>query len=509
MFGALTGFKTDGAHGLQYPKGTNGVEYFEELMNRPARQNPTDIEASHTDHSKDVTPPTTEGIRMAMRQIKSREAAGPENISAEIWEQEQVPMDWKEGYLIKITKKGDLSKCENYRGTTLLSIPGKVLNRVLLKRMKDVVDAKLRDRETGFRKDRSCTDQITTLRIIVEQSVEWNSSLYINFIDYEKAMEFLRLSTISGIYYDGLQCEVVHGGQLIDAFQVRTGVKQGCLLSPFLFLLVVDWIMRTSTSEGKHGIQWIAQNRSEDLDFSDNLALLSHTHEQIQMKTTGVAAASAKAGLYIHKGKTKVLKYNTENINPITLNGETLEDVKSFMYLGSIINEQGGSHAYVKERIGKARVAFLQLKNMCNSKQLLINIKVTIFNMNVKTVLLYGAETWRTTTTIIKKVQVFINSCLRKIPNSHWPDTISNSLLWERTNQLPAEEDIRKRCWKWTGHRLKKSPNCIIRQALIWNPEGKRKREGPKNTLCRELKADMKRMNRNWEGLSRTELYGE
>ncbi|VDO58706.1 unnamed protein product [Schistosoma margrebowiei] len=69
-------------------------------------------------------------------------------------------------------------------------------------------------------------------------------------------------------------------------------------------------------------------------------------------------------------------------------------------------------------------------------------LKVRIFNTNVKAVLLYGAETWRTTTTTIKKVQVFINSCFRKILNIHWSDTISNSLLWERTNQLPAEEEI-------------------------------------------------------------------
>ncbi|VDP54440.1 unnamed protein product [Schistosoma margrebowiei] len=58
-------------------------------------------------------------------------------------------------------------------------------------------------------------------------------------------------------------------------------------------------------------------------------------------------------------------------------------------------------------------------------------------------------EEWRTTTTIIKKVQVFINNCLRKIFNIHWPDTISNSLLWERTNQLPPEDEIRTRRWKW------------------------------------------------------------
>ncbi|CAH8536943.1 unnamed protein product, partial [Schistosoma margrebowiei] len=175
--------------------------------------------------------------------------------------------------------------------------------------------------------------------------------------------------------YDGPQCKVVHGGQLTDAFQVRTGVRQGCLLSPFLFLLVVDWIMKTSTSEGKHGIQWTARNQLDDLDFADDLALLSRTHEQMQMKTASVTAVSASVGLSIHKGKTKVLKFKAENNNPITLDGETLENVESFTYLGSIIDEQGGSDADVKARIGKVRTAFLQLENIWNSRQLSTNIK--------------------------------------------------------------------------------------------------------------------------------------
>ncbi|VDP61499.1 unnamed protein product [Schistosoma curassoni] len=184
------------------------VEYFEELLNRSAPMNPPDMEAAHTDLPIDVNPSTTEEIRIATRQIKSGKAAGLGNIPAgalksdikvttnmfhtlfrRIWEEEQVPMDWKEGYLIKIPKKGDLSKCKNYRGITLLSIPGKVFNRLLLNRMKDAVDAQLRDQQAGFRKDRSCTDQITTLRIIVEQSIEWNSTLHINFMDYEKAFD--------------------------------------------------------------------------------------------------------------------------------------------------------------------------------------------------------------------------------------------------------------------------------------------------------------------------------
>ncbi|VDP59331.1 unnamed protein product [Schistosoma curassoni] len=243
-------------------------------------------------------------------------------------------MDWKEGHLVKIPKK----QCENYKGITLLSIPGKVFNRVLLNRMKGAADAQLRDQQAGFRKDRLCTDQIATLWIIVEQSVEWNSSLFINFIDYEKAFDSVDRRTLWKLLrhygvlenivniirnsYDGLQCKVVHGGLLTDAFQVRTRVRQGCLLSPFLFLLVVDWIMRTSTSEGKHGIQWTAQNQLNDLDFAGDLALLSHTHEQMQIKAASVAAVSASVDLNIHKGKTKVLKYNTEKSNPITLDGE-------------------------------------------------------------------------------------------------------------------------------------------------------------------------------------------
>ncbi|VDP73012.1 unnamed protein product [Schistosoma mattheei] len=69
--------------------------------------------------------------------------------------------------------------------------------------------------------------------------------------------------------------------------------------------------MNTSTSDGKHGIQWTAQNKLEDLDFANDIALLSHAYGQMQMKTVSVSAASAVVGLNIHKGKTKTLKYNT------------------------------------------------------------------------------------------------------------------------------------------------------------------------------------------------------
>ena len=164
---------------------------------------------------------------------------------------------------IKLPKKGDLGNCNNYRGITLLSIPGKVFNRIMLNKLKDIVDPKLRDNQAGFLKNRSCVDQITTLRLTGEQSLEWNSSFYINFIDYEKAFDSVdrdMLWKIMGHYgipekivnlvrslYVGTNSQVSHDGQLSGPFQISTGVRQGCLLSPFLFNLAVDWILKEST----------------------------------------------------------------------------------------------------------------------------------------------------------------------------------------------------------------------------------------------------------------------
>ncbi|CAH8624721.1 unnamed protein product [Schistosoma curassoni] len=146
--------------------------------------------------------------------------------------------------------------------------------------------------------------------------------------------------------------------------------------------------MKTSTCEGKHGIQWTYRMQLDDLDFADDLVLLSHTQQQMYKKSTSVAAASAAVGLNIHKGKSRILRYITACTNPITIDGEDLEDVKTFTYLGSIIDEQGGSDADVKALISKARAAYLQLRNIWNSKQLSTNTKVRMFNTNVKTVLL-------------------------------------------------------------------------------------------------------------------------
>ena len=101
-----------------------------------------------------------------------------------------MPLDWKDGYLIKLPKKEDLSNCTNRRGITLLDVPRKVFNRALVNRMKDEVE------QAGFRKDRSCVDQIVTLRVIIEQYCERNSPLFINFVNFGKAFDSVERDTL-------------------------------------------------------------------------------------------------------------------------------------------------------------------------------------------------------------------------------------------------------------------------------------------------------------------------
>ena len=100
---------------------------------------------------------------------------------------------------------------------------------------------------------------------------------------------------------------MMHSGQLSDAFPVRTGVRHGCLLSPFLFLRAIDWTMKQSTSQKK---KWNTSHL-DDLDFADNLALLCHTQQQMGEKTNIAAEHSARLGLIIQRGKNEIRKLNS------------------------------------------------------------------------------------------------------------------------------------------------------------------------------------------------------
>ena len=82
--------------------------------------------------------------------------------------------------------------------------------------------------------------------------------------------------------YEGVTCKVLHGG---DATEKNSRCKQGCILSLILFLMAIDWLMKQTTQGKKNCLQWTILDQLDDLDFADDLALLSHTNRQMQDKT--------------------------------------------------------------------------------------------------------------------------------------------------------------------------------------------------------------------------------
>ncbi|KAL9954522.1 hypothetical protein ACROYT_G042072 [Oculina patagonica] len=199
------------------------------------------------------------------------------------------------------------------------------------------------------------------------------------------------------VMYSGSECAVTDGSGVYDWFEIKTGVKQGCCVSGFLFLLVVDWVMRKTTEHGNTGIRWKFNNFLEDLDFADDLALISSSGRHIQAKVSNLERYAKMTGLRINTAKTMMMSWNNPAGRNVQIDGKELEEVSKFVYLGGTVTQEGGSDEDIKSRLGKARAAFSKLRNIWKSSQLKLKTKLKIFKSNVVSVLLYGCETWRMT----------------------------------------------------------------------------------------------------------------
>ena len=239
-----------------------------------------------------------------------------------VWRHEQIPRDWNRGLIIKLPKKGNLKECKNWRGITLLSIVAKILGKIIIDRIRDGVDCRLRKEQAGYRKGRGTTEQVFILRNIIEQVDEWQATLYLNFIDFEKAFDSIhresmwiilskygipeKIIRIVRVFYEDYECAVEDQGEICSWFRIKTGVKQGCNMSGFLFLIVMDWIMNRSVGQGENGIRWKFTSKLDDLDFADDTVLLSSTRQQLQNKTARIDREAKRVGLKINVDKTKV-----------------------------------------------------------------------------------------------------------------------------------------------------------------------------------------------------------
>ena len=514
-------------------------EHFDEVLNVDSARTdlPNGIGPGAAQQLPEVT--TSEiseaEIRGVISRLKNRKSPGKDSINAEmlkctqdtaikklhklfnkIMAEQKVPSDWRRSLIVKIPKKGNLTICDNYRGISLLSVPSKIFCRILIDRIKMGVDEKLRQEQSGFRQGRGTLEQIFTLRNILEQCMEWQAPIYVNFVDFRKAFDSvireklwvimkeygipsLYINIIRDLYDQSSSC-ILEGNRTSDWFEVRSGVKQGCVMSGFIFVIVIDWVMR-NTLDKRRGLRWNLTTVLEDLDYADDIALLASRHSDLQEKTSRLHDTAEIVGLSINPRKTKTMRLNCKNSDSIIVEGNELEDVETFPYLGAMLDKQGGTATDIKRRLALARNAFSTLQPLWKSSKYSFKTKLRIFNTNVVAVLLYGAETWRTNVADMNKLDAFHRKCMRKILKVFWPNQITNEELYHQTNTQPLSVTIKIRRWRWIGHVLRRDGNNIARTALNWAPEGKRRRGRPRVTWRRSVERQREEMGwKSWAG---------
>ena len=191
-------------------------------------------------------------------------------ILQEVWRTKQLPSEWKKSVLVPVHKKKDRKVCDNYRGISLLSIPGKVLSLVLLDRLETIIDPQLMEGQCGFRKGRGTVDQIWATRQIIERATEYQGTVHLGFVDLTKAYDSVDHSALITILkqyqvpqqliniikelYTGTWCCVRTAEGTSEDFEVKTGVRQGCVLSPLLFNCFMDRIVREAMEMTRGGL---------------------------------------------------------------------------------------------------------------------------------------------------------------------------------------------------------------------------------------------------------------
>ena len=274
------------------------------------------------------------------------------------------------------------------------------------------------------------------------------------------------------VLYDDSTSRVYVNGKLSKEFKVTTGVLQGDVLAPSLFIIVMDYIMKKSEKEFGFTTHLRTCRRNpdkklNDLDFADDIALLEGSLSAAQKQLEETSKNAKEVGLDINIGKTKLMIFNSDQNQKISLNGETIETVSDFKYLGSHMES---SEKDFKTRKGQAWGAFWLLKEIWKSKVTSIELKIRIFEASCLSILLYGSETWILNEKLLSELDSFGTNCYRHILRIRRGDKISNKTIYERVKQKPLSNKLIKRQLTWVGHILRYDSNEPVRIYGLYEP---------------------------------------
>ena len=273
-------------------------------------------------------------------------------------------------------------------------------------RLQQYMNCELLDVQGGFRKGRGTRDQVANICWIIEKAREFQKNLYFCFINYAKAFDCVYHSKLWKILQemgvtDHLTCILrnLFAGQeatirtrhgTMDWFQIGKRVHQGCILSPCLFNLYAEYIMQNAgLDETQSGIK-IARRNINNLRYADDTTLMAESEEELKSLLMKVKEESEKVGLKLNIQKTKIMASGP--ISSWQIDGDTMETVREFIFLGFKITAHGDCSHEIK------RCLLLGRKAMTNLVSILKSRDITLLKKSKKAmvfpVVMYGCESW-------------------------------------------------------------------------------------------------------------------
>ena len=535
------------------------AEHFSTLLNsgiEPDSAILNDIGQVGIKHQLDM-PPTMEEIEGSVHSLNNRKSPGGDGIPAEIykyggtpvlqclyqvisaaWTAETIPQAWKDSLIITLYKnKGDKADCGNSRGISLLSVAGKVLAKILLKRLiKHISEDLMPETQCGFRQNRSTSDMIFVARQTLEKCREQFKDLHICFVDLSKAFdtvdrpllwEILRCSgcppkfiNLVRLLHEGMEARVRVGSLESDPFNVSRGVKQGCTLAPVLFNLYVSYITRLLAAQvgPDCGINInyrmdrnlfdlqklkartkIKQSWFLELQYADDCAILSHTTSGLQEAISKVKELYTRFGLEINVRKTEVLHWTCENPQAITpeimICDTPLTVSSSFKYLGAFIANDCKLDTELNNRICQASKAMGRLRDrVFKNQNLSLHTKIKVYTAVCLSSLLYGSEAWTLYARQLRLLEAWHIKSLRSIMGVTWRDKLTYEEMYRRTGSGSLESQIGRRQLRWIGHVIRMDDSRVPKQILYGElSTGRRKAGGQRKRHKDHVKTTLKK----------------
>ncbi|KAI3371926.1 hypothetical protein L3Q82_006798 [Scortum barcoo] len=212
--------------------------------------------------------------------------------------------------------------------------------------------------------------------------------------------------------YDRSRSLVRIAGSKSDLFPVHVGLRQGCPLSPVLFIIFMDRISRRS--QGPEGVRF-GNHRISSLLFADDVVLMASSGQDLQHVLERFAAECEAAGMRISTSKSEAMVLDRKRVAcPLQVGGEVLPQVEEFKYLGVLFTSEGKIEREIDRRIGAASAVMQSVyRTVVVKKELSRKAKLSIYRSIYVPTLTYGHELWVMTERTRSRIQAAEMSFLR------------------------------------------------------------------------------------------------